>query len=380
MTTTTRDRGRGRRQAAAARCCALLLAACGTLLLAACGGGAPVRADARLVHPLLETTPVPSGGDAADDPAIWLHPTEPGASLILGTDKRSGLAVYDLGGRETQFLARGRLNNVDLRGGVALDGALATLAVATNRSSNSLDVFRVSGEGLVSFALEVPLRLAEPYGICMGVDESGGAHVFVNSTDAEYQHWRLNPGGLLQPRLEGAWNLGSQPEGCAVDDAAWTLYLGEEEHGVWRMPADAGQAGEIRLLDAVDAGRLTADVEGMDVYRGPAGAHYLIVSSQGDNSFAVYDLARENGNDGNNGYAGSFTLAAGGQGEQGGRSGVDGVEETDGLAVTAAALNDSFPRGLLVVQDGINESPAANQNFKLVSWADVERALELPRR
>jgi len=136
----------------------------------------------------------------------------------------------------------------------------------------------------------------------------------------------------------------------------------------------------MRLLDAVDAGRLTAAVEGLDVYRGPAGEHYLIVSSQGDNSFAVYDLARDNGNDGNNGYAGSFTLAAGGQGEQGGRSGVDGVEETDGLAVTAAALNDGFPRGLLVVQDGINESPAANQNFKLVSWADVERALELPRR
>ncbi len=366
-------RGHGQARASTVCCCAPLLAACGALLLSACGGEAPVRGDARIVHPLLETTPVPSGGDAADDPAIWPHPAEPAASLILGTDKRSGLAVYDLNGNQTQFLARGRLNNVDLRGGIALDGALATLAVATNRSSGSMDVFRISGEGRASFALEVPLNLAEPYGICMGADESGAAHVFVNSTDGQYQHWRLNPGGRLQPRLEGAWNLASQPEGCAVDDAAWTLYLGEEERGIWLMPADAARAGEIRLFDAIASGRLAADVEGMDVYRGPGGEHYLIVSSQGDHSFAVYDLARD---DSDNRYAGSFTLAAGGQDGQGG---VDGVEETDGLAVTSAALNNSFPRGLLVVQDGINESPAANQNFKLVSWADVERALGLPQ-
>ena len=345
-----------------------VLACCFAALLTACGGETPVREGARVVYALLETTPVPSDDDAADDPAIWLHPADPAASLILGTDKRSGLAVYDLTGQEVQFLRRGRLNNVDLRGGIALDGEFRTLAAASNRSNDAIDIFTISGEGLVSFVLEVPLTLADPYGICMGVDELGEAHVFVNSTDAEYQHWRLNPGGLLQPRLEGAWNLDSGPEGCAVDDAAWTLYLGEEEHGVWQMPADAARADEMLLLDAISSGHLTADVEGMDVYRGPEGAHYLIVSSQGDNSFAVYDLAR------NNSYIGSFRLAAAAQ------AGVDGVEETDGLAVTAAALSNTFPRGLLVVQDGINDSPSANQNFKLVSWADVEQALGLSPR
>ena len=344
------------------------LACCFAALLAACGGDAPIREDAQVVFPLLETSPVPSSDDAADDPAIWPHPAVPRASLILGTDKRSGLAVYDLAGKEVQFLERGRLNNVDLRGGIALDGQISTLAVASNRSNDAIDIFSISDEGFVSFALEVPLTLADPYGICMGVDESGEAHVFVNSTEAEYQHWRLNPGGILQPRLEGAWKLDSGPEGCAVDDAAWMLYLGEEEHGVWLMPADAARAHEIRLLDAVASGRLTADVEGMDIYRGPADEHYLIVSSQGDSSFAVYDLAR------NNSYIGSFRLAAAAL------AGVDGVEDTDGLAVTATALSDSFPRGLLVVQDGVNDGPSANQNFKLVSWADVEQALGLSPR
>lgn len=342
-----------------------LLGCCLTLLLVGCGSEVPIREDAQLVYPLLETTPVPSGDDAADDPAIWLHPTDASASLIFGTDKRSGLAVYDLSGKEVQFLRRGRLNNVDVRGGIALGGGLSTLAVASNRSGDAIDVFTVSEEGLVSFALEVPLSFADPYGICMGVDESGGAHVFVNSSDAEYQHWHLNPDGLLQPRLEGAWELDSKPEGCVVDHATWTLYLGEEEQGVWAMPADAARANEIRLFDGIASGHLTADVEGMDVYSGSAGERYLIVSSQGDSSFAVYDLVR------NDGYIGSFKLVADAQ------AGVDGVEDTDGLAVTDAALSDRLPRGLLVVQDGINESPAANQNFKLVSWEDVERALGL---
>lgn len=327
-----------------------------------------MRQDAHVVHPLRETAPVPSGDDAADDPAIWIHPADPASSLVLGTDKRSGLAVYDLSGREVQFLERGRLNNVDLRAGIALDGEVATLAVATNRSNDAMDIFTVSERGEVRFIREVPLSFADPYGVCMGLDANGAAHVFVNSTDAEYQHWLLNPDGRLEPRLQGAWKLESGPEGCAVDDAAWTLYLGEEEHGVWTMPAGAARANEIRLLDAIAAGHLTADVEGMDVYRGAAGEHYLIVSSQGDNSFAVYDLAL------NDSYLGSFRLADNPDGD------IDGVQETDGLAVTPLALNGLFPRGLLVVQDGINESPSANQNFKLVSWADVERALGLPQR
>ena len=33
-----------------------------------------------------QTMPVPHSGDAADDPAVWIHPQEPGLSLILGTD------------------------------------------------------------------------------------------------------------------------------------------------------------------------------------------------------------------------------------------------------------------------------------------------------
>ncbi|QHC48451.1 phytase [Billgrantia tianxiuensis] len=45
-----------------------------------------------------ETVPVASRGDAADDPAIWYNADAPERSLVLGTDKKRGLEVYDLQG------------------------------------------------------------------------------------------------------------------------------------------------------------------------------------------------------------------------------------------------------------------------------------------
>ncbi len=39
----------------------------------------------------VETEPVPSKDDAADDPCVWIYPTAPSRSTIIGTDKKEGL-------------------------------------------------------------------------------------------------------------------------------------------------------------------------------------------------------------------------------------------------------------------------------------------------
>ena len=62
---------------------------------------------ANTVTATVETEPVPHSGDSADDPAIWIHPTDPAQSMIIGTDKHGGLAVYDLAGAQLQYLADG---------------------------------------------------------------------------------------------------------------------------------------------------------------------------------------------------------------------------------------------------------------------------------
>ena len=330
--------------------------------LFACTESEPLNENAKVVFASAETTPVASSDDAADDPAIWIHPENPELSLVLGTDKRRGLAIYNLSGEQVQFIEQGRLNNVDLRQNVPMQNGFMDIAVATNRTSKSLDVFSIDQTGNVSFLDSAQLSFEDPYGICMGLSSEGQAVAFINGKEGEYQQWLLNPDGQIQPELTGSFKLNSQPEGCAVDDETWTLYLGEEEYGVWKMSADYQSSNKMTLLDSVKNASLTADVEGMDIYNSDD-KKWLVVSSQGDYSYALYDL--------NNGdqYLGSIRIADRDD------AAIDGVQETDGLAVTSVNMGEGYSSGVLVVQDGFNELPKANQNFKLVNWIEIENAL-----
>ncbi|MAM70368.1 MAG: hypothetical protein CMP91_04390 [Gammaproteobacteria bacterium] len=321
---------------------------------------APVMAE-------FETVAVESGDDAADDPAIWVHPRNPSQSLILGTDKQRGLGVYNLRGELVQFLELGNLNNVDLRSGINLNGNITTLAVATNRTDITLDIFAIDSNGNLSRIYQQALDMLDPYGVCMYRSPQGMAHAFVNSSDGLYQQFQLNSlmSSEVNPILLGSFMVDSQPEGCAVDDQTGTFYFGEEEAGIWQMPADISRANERRMIARVGTGELTADVEGMDIYRNDSDAWYLVASSQGDNTYAIYDLNAAAA------YRGSVRL------ELNPGNGVDPAQETDGLAVSSVAFDERFPRGMLVVQDGFNENPRENQNFKVISWQQITEALSL---
>lgn len=317
----------------------------------------------------VETVPVPSAGDAADDPAIWVNSLDPAESRILGTDKKKGLAIYDLQGRQTQFLARGRLNNVDVRQGVMLAGQRRDIAVATNRSLDSLDVFDISANGEVRHLTMQDLSFQDPYGVCLHHDQSGRLHAFVNDKSGLYQQWRIDasPSATDAPlvlTLAREFTVRSKPEGCVADDASGTLYVGEEARGVWKLSAAPDAETDMELIAQVgDA--LAADVEGLAIHSATDGqAGYLVVSSQGNDSYAVFDIADDS-------HRGSFRIV------DNPRTALDGTEETDGIAVVSSALNATFPDGLLVVQDGSNTAPKENQNFKLVSWRNVKIALKL---
>ena len=67
--------------------------------------------------------------------------------------------------------------------------------------------------------------------------------------------------------------------------------------------------------------------------------------------------------------AGRFRIGAGAFGA---------TEETDGIELAPGNFGRAYPAGLFIAQDGDN-TPAA-QNFKLVSWRDVQRALRLASR
>ena len=314
---------------------------------------------------LRQSEPVGRQGDAADDPAIWVHPSQPNLSQVLGTNKKQGLLAYDLDGKLLQELPVGRLNNVDVRAGFSLGGQQVDLAVASNRDHNSISLFAIDrSSGVISEAGEIRTPLKEIYGICLFQPAPDQFYAFANGKDGSFLQYRLSDaGGAIKGELVRRFQVDSQPEGCVADDQRQRLFLGEEDVGVWAV--DARADGPTELSSVLKVGEvLHADVEGVGLYQ--SGAHdYLVISSQGNDSYVGLDAAPP--------YAlkGAFRVGINGA------LGIDGASETDGLEVTSANLGGPWSQGMLVVQDGRKRMPEATQNFKLVPWSEVARALAL---
>lgn len=333
-----------------------------------------LRNDTQAIEPVLpivqaqvQTDSVARFGDAADDPAIWIHPMDASRSRVLGTNKKQGLLVYDLAGKQQQLLEVGRINNVDVRQRVRLGAVEMDLAVATQRDDLSVVVFAIDPDGQVREHSRIPTGLKDIYGICLYQPRTGGLEVFVNDKNGIFQRYALgHADGKLSSALVQTFKVATQPEACVADDVAQRLFIGEEKRGVWAMDLAEPVQNAPKLVMALPVGGLLhADTEGLGLYRGPQGS-YLVVSSQGNNSYVVADAAppyRVRG-----AFRIGMNLALG----------IDGTSETDGLEVTSTALGAAFPKGVLVVQDGYKRLPDGAQNFKLVAWEDIAAALKLP--
>jgi 3-phytase len=216
----------------------------------------------------------------------------------------------------------------------------------------------------------VPLDLTEPYGLCVG-RRGDDFLIFINSTDGQIRQVavRAGPDGAIEARSERQFSVPTQPEGCVVDDARGRLYVGEEAAGIWRFDTAASGRAAGRLIESAPSDRLAPDVEGLTLLHEADGTSWLITSSQGDSAFAVY---RADGPE--LVYRGRFSVHP--------ARGVDAVTGTDGVAALGGQVGP-YASGLVVMQDDADtqgEAPSSvrsQQNFKLVDWAEVRRALGL---
>ena len=336
---------------------AILLAA---LACSACATTAPPVASlpAATVTAVAETAPVgTAAADAADDPAIWRNSADPAASLIVATDKKAGLHVYGLGGPSRFFEPSGRLNNVDL---VDL-GPRGVIVVASDRNDVTAAKLRLYRLDTAAAKL-IPLGVVdggrgEAYGVCLWANGEA-LHAFSVLKDGTIAEFRIELGASPRSVPLTARKLATQSEGCVVDPRSGTLYVGEEDVGVWRFPAGQTLGA---LVAAADGKQLVMDTEGLAILPEGADGGYLVASSQGDNAYSVYRLPGME-------PAGRFRIGAG-------RFGA--TQETDGIALTGGSFGPNYPAGLFIAQDGDNLPHA--QNFKLVSWADVLQAMAVRR-
>jgi 3-phytase len=336
-----------------------------------------------IVTPSRETTPVNSLDDAADDPAVWVHPTDPSRSLILGTDKKAGLGVYDLSGNRVDFLAEGRLNNVDLRDGFVLHGGRSVaIAAATRRDDSTVVFFSIesvsgtsdspAGGKVTRLPGGVATGLGDVYGTALYHSRvTGTFYLFACDKSGAARQWSLSAAddGTVSSKVVREFHIGGVAEGMVADDEQGVLFVSEEGSALWKYVAEPTPEGEDETPRvAIDLprprGHFTSDAEGLALLKTGPLSGYLVLSSQGDNTYNIYQREEPHA------FVRSFMI-----GPAVGGLNIDGVSETDGIEISTSPLGSEFPGGVFVAQDGENDGEP--QNFKLV---DLRRIIELVDR
>jgi myo-inositol-hexaphosphate 3-phosphohydrolase len=322
------------------------------------------------VSPSGQTAPVPSS-NGARDLAVWIHPTDTSQSLIVATDQITGVVLFQLDGG---FVAQNSASQpiaVDLRYNFPLAGQrIALIAVSQRVTNGRIGTFTIistdGGVQIQDVSVLSNITNVTPSRNIAGLAMyrspiSGNYYAFITDTDGGLQEWQLFDDGT--GRVNGSrvrtLSLSSAAEGCVADDLNSQLYVAEEAVGIWKIGAEP-DAGTTRvLIDSTDGGHLAAPVKGLALYRTRTGSGYLVASSQGDLTYAVY--RREPGN----AYLGSFQVDAG--------TGVP-LLKTNGLDVSNFGLGASFPEGVFIAQNATSADSNTGPNFKLVPWGVIAQA------
>lgn len=331
-----------------------LLACALAALLAVPAQAAPP--DTVAVPSVVETVPTGVRGDTADDPAVWVNPADPAASLVITNEKKAGrLSVFDLAGGLVQRITGPKtfFGNVDVRGDLVIaahSGILVYRVTGTDQgprlvaARESTGNVTTAGEGLCFYD---PGATGVTDGLFAVNIHRPNFRVRVHPlTDAD------NDGLLRLERPVRDFYLGSEGEGCEVDDASGALYVSEEDVGIWRydLTAPTGLVPP-RTSFATIGETLSADVEGLALAGGVLYASAQNVAAPQYNWVARYDAAT-------GAYLGSARVGDG--------TASDDCDQTDGLEAVEGYFNESFPDGLFVCQDGFNDPPGSSgtQNFK----------------
>ena len=316
----------------------------------------PLSAESFEVHASGATDLPIQKSDIMDDPAIWVNESQPSESLILATNKKppyGGLYVYGLDGKLQNSLQIGPINNVDIRKDFSMAHTFIDIAVASYKPEKRLAFFGIAPTtGKVTFlGLGDKIFEKRPCGVCLQ-KEGQDFYVIVTFKFSGAEKWKFwaEDDSLLMKKVV-SYPIKTLAEGCVVDDSTGTVFIGEEDVGIWAFPKDTPG----KLIAQVGENGLTADVEGLTLY----GNKYLIASSQGNSSYNIYRPSPPYS------FISSFKIAAGSY---------EGTEDTDGIDVTSANLGGIYTDGLFVAHDN-RSSKGGGSNFKVVPWREIQRGL-----
>ena len=319
----------------------------------------------KAIKPLIVTEAVKYD---SDDPAIWLHPTDPSQSLIIGTDKNKdgALCVFGLDGKIIeQKTVRNlqRPNNVDVEYGLMLNGVLTDIAVTTERLRNKIRVFKLPEMAAIdNGGIDVfeGVTQRSPMGIALYKRPADGV-IFVivgrkqGTTDGSYLwQYRLEDDGTgnvkaTKVREFGIWSGKKEIEAIAVDDALGYVYYSDETVGVRKYYADPDVENANTELAVFGTDGFAKDHEGISIYQLNDGTGYILVSDQQANKFRIFKREGEPGDPHNHQLVKVVKVS---------------TTESDGSDVTNVALNAEFSSGMFVAMSD-------NKTFHFYSWKDI---------
>lgn len=337
-----------------------------TSLLISCKSShlAPLRKDG--IKPAIITQATPHD---TDDPSIWINPSDPTKSLVIGTDKDSdgGLYAYDLNGKivaKSETLKRP--NNVDIAHGLMIGSKKVDIAITTERETNKLRIFSLpdlkplDNGGIAVFEGEME---RDPMGIAVYTRPSDHAIFAIvgrktGPSGSYLWQYQLSDSGngtvaVKVVRKFGSFSGKKEIEAIAVDNELGVVYYCDEQFGIKKYLADPEANNNNELAFFGQTG-FKEDNEGIAIYKKTATTGYILVSNQQANSFMVYP--REGSKDNPNDYPLLAEIPT-------------STIECDGADATSLNLGTTFPNGFLVAMSN-------GMVFHLYDWNQIQALID----
>ena len=320
-----------------------------------------------------------------DDPAIWVHPTDPSRSLILGTMKvaspAGAVVAFGMDGQIRQLVSGiDRPNNIDVEYGFRLGGRTIDIAVVTERLKRQLRVFRIdpadgrlSDLGGIPILQDQPGEAGAPMGIGLyrrGRDNAIYAIVAPKTGPRDGYLWQYRlfdaGGGRIDASLVrrfGAFSATTvrdenEIEAVAVDDEVGYVYYADEADGIHKWHADPDHPDAARELAHFGRTGFRGDREGIAIYASANGTGYIVCTDQLDDDSEYHIYPRGGTSQNPHDHSREIVTIRG------------GADATDGLEISARALGPSLPHGVMIAMN------SAARNFLVFRWQDVATGIE----
>jgi 3-phytase len=303
-----------------------------------------------------------------DDPAVWINPTDPSKSLIIGTDKDQdgALYVFNLEGKvQEDKVVRGlqRPDNVDVEYGLKLKGISTDIAVTTERFTHKLRIYSlpdmkpVDKGGVTVFENETGEGFRDLMGIALYKNKKGDIYAIVGRktgpTTGEYLwQYLLQDDGTGQVKATlvrkfGLYSGKKEIESIMVDDELGYVYYSDEGVGVRQYFADPDKDNKELNLFATTG--FTEDHEGISLYRLSETTGYILVSDQGADKFHIFSREGTKKNPYEHQLLKVVKVKA---------------HQSDGSETIALPFNSTFRKGLFIAMSD-------DRTFHIYRWEDI---------